>query len=105
MRIGGIVLFFLFLVPTIAAFMVLPLAILASPKRMKEAMRSVDQFNNAFWLNGSGRESVSSHAWRARGTWWADFVILLTDYLQAGHCQEANKHEQHIQDFINNNQK
>lgn len=100
MRLGGLVLYLLFLVPSVAAFLVLPLAILAGPRRMKEALRAVDQFNNAFWLNGAGRESVSSHAWRARGAWWADFVIRLTDAIQAGHCREANRHEQPVQDFI-----
>lgn len=102
MRLGGIILYALFLIPSVFGFVLLPFFILLSPERMKEAMRSVDQFNNAFWLNGSGRESVSSHSWRDRGEWWATFVIRLTDKLQSGHCQEANRHEQPIQDFINN---
>lgn len=102
MRLGGLILYALFLVLTVAAYVLLPFAILADPARMKEAIRAVDQFNNAFWLNGSGRESVSSHSWRARGVWWADFVICLTNLMQAGHCEEANKHEQPVQDFIRN---
>lgn len=102
MRLGGLILYALFLLPTVAGYVLLPFAILLYPARMKEAMRAVDQFNNAFWLNGSGRESVSSHSWRARGVWWADFVIWLTDKLQSGHCEESNKHEQPVQDFINN---
>lgn len=102
MRLGGLILYVLFLIPTVAGYVLLPFSILLDPARMKEAMRAVDQFNNAFWLNGSGRESVSSHSWRARGVWWADFVIGLTDKLQSGHCEEANKHEQPVQDFINN---
>jgi hypothetical protein len=101
MRIGGLILFALFLIPTVIGYCLLPFAILINPGRMKEATRSVDQFNNAFWLNGSGRESVSSHSWRDRCAWWSDFVIWLTDKIQAGHCKEANRHEQPIQDFIN----
>lgn len=101
MRIGGIILWLLFLPLTVAGYCLQPLMILWNPTRAKESMRAVDQFNNAFWINGSGRESVSSHSWRARGLWWANFVIALTDKLQAGHCQEANRHEQPVQDFIN----
>lgn len=101
MRIGGLILYALFLLPTVVGYVLLPFAILLDPARMKEAIRVVDQFNNAFWLNGSGRESVSSHSWRERGAWWARFVIWLTDKLEKGHCKEANRHEQRIQDFIN----
>lgn len=100
MRLGGIILYALFFVLTLVGYLVLPFAILVDPVRMKESMRAIDQFNNAFWLAGSGRESVSSHCWRGRGMWWADFVIWLTNKMQAGHCQEANRHEQPIVDFI-----
>ncbi len=103
MRFGGVILFLLFLIPTVTAYVLQLFGILVSPVRFKEAMRAIDQFNNAFWLNGSGRESCSSHAWRARGVWWADFIIWLTDKLQAGHCREANRHEQPIVDFIERN--
>lgn len=101
MRLGGLILFILFLVQTVAGYCLLPFCILWSPERFKEALRSIDQFNNAFWLNGLGRESVSSHSWRARAAPWARFVVWLTDKLQAGHCQEANRHEQPVVDFIN----
>lgn len=102
MRVGGIILFMLFLVPTILAFVLTPFGILWNPVRMKEAVRAIDEFNNAFWLNGFGRESVSSHCGRVQSTWWARFVIRLTDALQKGHCKEANKNEQPVVDFINN---
>lgn len=102
MRIGGLIFYALFMIPTVFGYVLLPFAVLLNPVRMKEAIRALDQFNNAFWLNGSGRESVSSHSWRARGAWWADFVIWLTDKFQKGHCEAANKNEQPIVDFINN---
>lgn len=105
MRLGGLILYMLFLPLSIVGYALLPVCIVVmGPERFKEALRAVDQFNNAFWLNGSGRESVSSHSWRERGAWWADFVIWLTNLMQAGHCKEANKHEQPVQDFINNQQ-
>lgn len=95
------ILFLLFFPLTVAAYFILPMAILWNPSRFKEAMRAVDQFNNAFWLYGSGRESVSSHAWREKDMWWGKFVVWITDHIQPGHCQEANKLEQPIVDFIN----
>lgn len=101
MRLGGLILYLLFVVETVLGFLLLPLIILWNPARAKETMRAVDQFNNAFWLNGIGRESVSSHCWRDRGKWWSDFVIGLTNLMQKGHCEEANRHEQPVVDFIN----
>ena len=100
MRLGGIILYALFFPLLVVGFSVLPILILWNPVRAKEAMRAVDQFCNAFWLNGSGRESVSSHSWRERGQWWARFVIGLTDLLERGHCEQANKFEQPVKDFI-----
>lgn len=102
MRLGGLILFLL-LAPGgfIALALLLPM-ILWNPERAKEAMRAVDQLNNAFWLNGEGRESVSSHAWRDKQEMWAQVVIALTDNIQKGHCQEANRLEQPVVDFINN---
>lgn len=107
MRLAGLILWLLFL----------PLVVLAIPavlffvafaassefQQVREMLRALDQTCNAVWLGGSGRESCSSHAWRARGVWWADFIIWLTDKLQPGHCQEANRHEQPIVDFIERN--
>lgn len=104
MRLGGLILWLLFLplvVPAIPA--VLFFVLFASEdefSQVREMLRAIDQLCNAAWFSGSGRESCSSHAWRARGVWWADFIIWLTDKLQAGHCQEANRHEQPIVDFI-----
>lgn len=103
MRLGGLILYALFFFPTIIGYVRLAFRIaFGDPAKCKEAMRAIDQFNNAEWLNGLGRETVSSHSWRARGAWWADFVIRLTDKIQAGHCQESNRHEQPIVNFINN---
>lgn len=101
MRLGGIILYVLFAPLAVAGFLFLPFLILWNPRRAKESMRSVDQFCNAFWLNGIGRESVSSHAWRKKEMLWARFVICLTDALERGHCEQANKFEQPIVDFIN----
>lgn len=100
MRLGGIVLYLLFLPLAPIAYLMLPFMILWNPQRAKESMRAVDMFCNAFYLGGHGRESVSSHSWRARGTWWADFVIWLTNKLQDRHCEIANGIEQPIVDFI-----
>lgn len=100
MRLAGLILFLLFLPMAPLAYLLMPVMILWNPARVKEAMRAIDQFCNAFYVNGSGRESLSSHSWRARGVWWADFVIWLTDKIQKGHCEGANGHEQPIQDFI-----
>lgn len=103
MRLGGIILYLLFLPLAPVAYLLLPVMILWNPVRAKETMRAVDMMCNAFFLNGIGRESVSSHSWRARGVWWADFVIWLTDLLEAGHCRQANYYEQPVVDFIEKN--
>lgn len=105
MRLGGLILYFLFIVETLLGLFLLPFMILWNPQRAKEAMRGVDQFNNAFYTNGIGRESLSSHSWRAyqsaESPKWARFVVWLTDKIQKGHCEEANRHEQPVVDFIN----
>lgn len=105
MRLGGIILYVLFLPLAPLAYLLLPMMILWNPVRAKESMRAIDQFCNAFYLNGSGRESVSSHAWRDysdRKVLWAVFVVWLTDLLQKGHCKQANAFEQPVQEFIAN---
>ena len=104
MRLGGIILYLLFLPLAPLAYVLLPLMILWDPARAKETMRAVDQFCNAFYTNGIGRESTSSHAWRDRERPWARLVIRLTDPLQNGHCQAANAHEQPVVDFIEQQQ-
>ncbi len=104
MRLAGLILWVLFLIPSVLALPVVLLFVAFAPaaefNQVREMLRAMDQLCNAVWFSGSGRESCSSHAWRARGAWWADFIIWLTDKLQAGHCQEANRHEQPIVDFI-----
>ena len=101
MRLGGILLYLLFLTLAPVAYLLLPVMILINPVRAKESMRAVDQLCNAFFTNGLGRESLSSHSYRYQGAWWADFVVWLTDKIQDGHCREANRIEQPIVDFIN----
>ena len=76
MRLGGIIIYLLFLPLAPLAYVLLPLMILWNPARAKESMRAVDQFCNAFYTNGIGRESTSSHAWRDRERPWARLVMV-----------------------------
>lgn len=68
--------------------------------RGRAGVRALDHFVNAALFNGYAWESVSSHAWRERHQCWARVVIWLTDHLQKGHCQRANKREQPIVELM-----
>lgn len=68
--------------------------------RVRNAVRALDHFVNASVFNGYAWESLSSHAWRERGKWWADTVIRITDFFQKGHAQRANKREQPVVDLV-----
>ncbi len=68
--------------------------------RGRAGVRALDHFVNATLFNGIAWESLSSHAWRMRHKRWAKVVIRLTDGLQSGHCQKANKREQPIVDLV-----
>ena len=70
------------------------------PARARAGVRALDHFVNATVFNGYAWESISSHAWRMREKRWAKFVIKVTDYVQKGHCQRANKREQALVDFV-----
>ena len=59
----------------------------------KEALRAWDQLANAGLFGGLARESLSSHAWRARGAWWASAVVRVTDLMQPGHCEASAARE------------
>lgn len=103
MRIAALVLWFLLLLPALGALFIVPFLALFNPRRAKEPIRAIDQLVNAFWFNGYGRESLSSHSWRERHKWWARFVVWFTDKMVAGHCKDANEREQKIVNSINAN--
>lgn len=72
-----------------------------SNDRGRAGVRALDNFVNATVFNGYAWESVSSHAWRVRHEKrWARVVIRLTDRMQKGHCERANKREQPLVDFV-----
>lgn len=69
--------------------------------RGRAGVRALDHFVNATVFNGYAWESISSHAWRVREhKRWARVVIRLTDRIQPGHCQLANKREQRLVDLV-----
>lgn len=73
-----------------------PVRLLLGPRHAKEAARAADQLVNATVCNGLGRESLSSASWRHQRRW----VIVLTDWVDPGHCREANRREQPVVDFM-----
>ena len=99
-RIGGMVLYVLFLPSAILALILLPIVILFDPLRSKHSMRTVDELVNAFWFRGSAYESLSSHAWRRRETWWGKMVISITDLMEKDHCKMSNEYEEKILKFV-----
>lgn len=119
MRLGGLILAAIFLpLPWLLAQLpwwafwggAIVLMLCAPVARLREILRALDQLHNAVLFGGSARESVSSHAWRDLPVTiddknycsiWAWCVVKFTDLLQKGHCQEANRHEQPVVDFIN----
>lgn len=105
MRIGGLVLWLLLAIPALLAVPAILVYLLFVAReevpKAKDALRCMDELVNAAWFGGSAYESLSSHAWRERGKWWARAIIWLTDLLQRGHCEEANRREQPIMDFVN----
>jgi hypothetical protein len=64
--------------------------------RARSGVRALDHFVNASVFNGTAWESISSHAWRKRTTWWGKIIIDLTNSFQPGHCQRANRRERAI---------
>jgi len=71
-----------------------------SNARGRAGVRAMDHFVNATIFNGYAWESISSHAWRERDKRWAKVVIRVTDKLQPGHCELANKREQPVVDLV-----
>lgn len=105
-RTLAIILWAIFLLPSLLAVVLIPLRILFSDiGQIKELLRAHDQMTNAFWLNGHARETVSSHAWRvwlASKRLWSTAVLEFTDLVERDHCKKANASEQPVIDFINN---
>ena len=95
-RIGGVILYLLLAPMTLTAVVLLPLMILFAPLRSRQPMRTFDEMANTFWFNGSAYESLSSHAWDARHTWWGKLIIAVTNLSDQGHCQRANEFENQI---------
>ena len=103
-RLVGVLLLFAMVPMAILGYWLLVLVgIFGRNKRGRAGVRAIDHFVNATLFNGYAWESVSSHAWRVREKKWARIVIFLTDILQPGHCQRANKREQPIVDLIHKN--
>jgi hypothetical protein len=67
--------------------------------RGRAGVRALDHFVNATVFNGYAWESISSHAWRERHRWWAQWVIRITDWFDPGHCEKANRREQPVVDL------
>jgi hypothetical protein len=101
-RIGGIGLYLLLAPMALTAAILLPLLILIAPQRSIPSIRCFDEMANAFWFGGSAYESLSSHAWRARDTWWGRLIIWVTDLADKGHCERQNEYERRIVEFVAN---
>lgn len=105
-RILAVLIWAIFLIPSLLAVMLIPLRILfADIAQVKELLRAHDQMTNAFWFSGYARETVSSHAWRAwlaHKNLWSTVVLEFTDLIERDHCKKANASEQPVIDFIKN---
>lgn len=99
-RIGGLGLYLLLAPMTLTAVVLLPLMILFAPLRSRQPMRTFDEMANTFWFGGSAYESLSSHAWDARHTWWGRLIVAVTDLADPGHCQRANGFEKRIVELV-----
>ncbi len=100
-RLAGFLLMSLVVPLAIAGYLILVWVGLFGPNsRGRAGVRALDCFVNATVFNGLAWESVSSHAWRCRDRRWARMVIWITDHLQQGHCQRANKREQPVVDLV-----
>ena len=97
---GGIALWLGLAPLTILAVLLLPFLVLFAPLRSRHSMRVFDELTNTFWFGGSSYESLSSHAWKAKNTWWGAFVVWITDLVEPGHCKRANEYEQRIVEFV-----
>jgi hypothetical protein len=99
-RAGSMMLYILFLPSAVLALLCLPLVILFAPLRARQTVRTLDELVNCFWFDGSAYESLSSHAWTAKETWWGKLVIGFTDLIEKGHCEESNAFEQKIVKYV-----
>jgi len=98
-RICGVILYLLLAPMALTAAILLPMWIIIAPLKSKPALRTFDELANAFWFSGSAYESLSSHAWTARETWWGKIIIAVTNLADHGHCQRANEFEQPIKKY------
>jgi hypothetical protein len=80
--------------------LILAVGLVGKTSRARNGVRALDHFVNATLFNGLAWESVSSHAWRQRETWWGKTIIALTDRFQKGHCQRSNRREQAVVDLV-----
>lgn len=100
-RLAGFLLMFVVVPLAILGYLIVVIIGFVGPvSRGRAGVRALDHFVNATVFNGYAWESVSSHAWRERGQFWAQRVIKVTDFFQLNHCQRANKREQPIIDLI-----
>lgn len=100
-RAAGILLWAMLAMFAILGALAVPLRILFGDiGQAREALRAWDQLANAGLFGGWARETLSSHSWRERGTWWGRLVIAVTEPFESNHCERANASEQPVVDFI-----
>lgn len=100
-RLAGFLLMFVVVPLAILGYLIIVVIGFVGPvSRGRSGVRALDHFVNATVFNGYAWESVSSHAWREREKTWAKFVIFVTNSIQVGHCQRANKREQAVVDLV-----
>lgn len=80
--------------------LILSVGLFGKTSRARNGVRALDHFVNATLFNGLAWESVSSHAWRKRDTWWGKTIVRLTNQFQKGHCERSNRREQAVVDLV-----
>jgi hypothetical protein len=80
--------------------LILCVGLFGKTARARNGVRALDHFVNATLFNGLAWESVSSHAWRERDTWWGRTIVQLANRFQKGHCERSNRREQAIVDLV-----
>lgn len=104
MKLAALVLWLLLALPCVLALVTFPVWLFFTDRVdwLKRLLRCYTETTNVMLFNGSPYESTSSHAWRARDKAWAKAVIAITDLLEPGHCEGANRREQPLLDAVAN---
>lgn len=103
-RAALLILSLLIIIPGLLALLMMPIIILVGDLRWSWAsLRSFDRWVNVVVSKGNEFDTISGHAYQAKGTFIGWFLVNFLELFEKNHCERSNHNEEKIKIFVKEN--